>query len=255
MGLNLKKPLAFIDIETTGIDILKDKIVEIAILKIMPDGNTSNKVKRVNPTIHIPAEASAIHGIYDKDVEESPLFSQIAQEIIDFIDGCDLAGFNHIRFDIPLLIEECSRAGINLPIEDKKFIDVQIIFHKKEPRDLATAYRFYCNKELNNSHNALTDVIATHDILLAQIQHYNDLGNEIDSLHQLSMDGRVDFAGKMVYGNDGKERFNFGKHKDKLIEEVLRQDDPSYYDWMMNADFSTDTKKKLSNIKEKIKPK
>ena len=253
MSLNLKKPLAFIDIETTGIDILRDKIVEIAILKIMPDGNTFNKVKRVNPTIPIPAEASAIHGIYDKDVKESPIFSQVVKEVIDFVEGCDLAGFNHIRFDIPLFIEECSRISIDFPIEDRKFIDVQIIFHKKEPRNLAAAHMFYCNKELNNSHNALTDVTATYDILLAQLQHYNNLKNEIDFLHQLSMDGKVDFAGRIVYDNDNKERFNFGKHKDKLVEDILRQDDPSYYDWMMNANFSTDTKKKLSNIKERIK--
>ena len=222
MNLKLEKPLAFIDIETTGLDTLKDKIVEIAILKVMPDGNTFNKIKRVNPTIHIPAEASAIHGIYDKDIKESPLFSQIAKEIIDFIDDCDLAGFNHIRFDIPLLIEECSRVGIDFPIEDRKFIDMQIIFHKMEPRNLAAAYKFYCNKELNNSHNALTDVTVTHDILLAQLQRYNDLKNEVDFLHQLSMDGKVDFAGKMVYDDDGKERFNFGKHKDKLVEDILR---------------------------------
>jgi len=254
MNLNLEKPLAFIDVETTGIDILKDKIIEIAILKVMPDGDTVNKVKRVNPTIPIPAETSAIHGIYDKDVKESPLFSQIAQEIIDFIDDCDLAGFNHIRFDIPLLIEECSRVGIDFPIENKKFIDVQVIFHKMEPRNLAAAHTFYCNKELNDSHHALTDVMATHDILLAQLQRYNnDLKNEVDFLHQLSMDRKVDFAGKMVYDNNGKERFNFGKHKNKLVEDILRQEDPSYYDWIMNSDFSADTKKKLLNIKEKTK--
>ena len=251
MNLNLTKPLAFIDLETTGINVVRDRIVEIAILKVMPDGNIVDKTQRINPAIPIPAPASAIHGIYDKDVKDCPVFSQIAQEIIEFIDDSDLGGFNSIKFDIPLLMEECLRAGLDLSMDGRKLVDVQTIFHKMEKRNLTAAYQFYCDKALNNAHNAQADVTATYDILLAQLQRYNDLKNEMDFLHQLSMDNKIDFAGRMVYDNDGRERFNFGKHKGELVEDVLRRD-TGYYSWIMKSEFAADTKKKLEIIWQRI---
>lgn len=251
LKLNLTKPLAFIDLETTGINVMRDRIVEIAILKVAPDGSISNYTRRVNPTIPIPEQASAIHGIYDKDVQDKSTFRDIAQEVLEFIGDADMAGFNSNKFDIPLLGEEFLRAGIDFTNEGRKNIDIQSIFHKKEPRNLSAAYKFYCNKDLIDAHSAEADITATYNILLAQLQLYDDLKNEVDFLHEYTKGNSVDLSGRMVYDKDGKERFNFGKYKGKLVEEVLKEQ-PQYYDWIMKSEFAKDTKRELKKIWTRI---
>lgn len=253
MKLNLQRPLAFLDIETTGVNISSDRIVEISILKIHPDNQTASKTLRINPTILIPIQASQIHGIYDKDVRDKPKFSEVAKDLIIFLNDCDLGGYNSNRFDIPLMIEEFLRAGINFSIENRRMIDVQQIFHRKERRNLEAAYKFYCQKELNNAHQAEADVKATFEVLLAQLDRYNDLKNDVTALHEFTKDDDefVDFARRMVFKNR-VEVFNFGKHKGKAVAEVLKKE-PSYYNWMMDSDFSLHTKQKLKEIKERMK--
>ncbi|HRG24917.1 MAG TPA: exonuclease domain-containing protein [Chitinophagaceae bacterium] len=245
--LQLKKPLAFIDLETTGINLGTDRIVEIAIVKILTDGTRSVKRKLINPGIPIPKASSDIHGITDEMVKDAPLFKQVAQELKQMLDGCDFAGYNSNRFDIPLLMEEFLRAQVDFDMKNRKLLDVQNIFHKMEPRTLGAAYRFYCNKTLDGAHSAEVDASATHEILEAQLEKYAELGNTLDSiLKVIGEDQVVDFARRFVMEN-GIEVFNFGKYKGRPVADVLKTE-PQYYDWMMKGDFPQHTKQKLTEI-------
>ena len=261
MKLNLKNPIVFLDLETTGINVVSDRIVEIALLKILPDGREEEKAQRINPGIPIPAQASAIHGIYDEDVKDAPHFKEVARIYAKFIEGCDLAGFNSTRFDIPLLSEEFLRVDVDVDFKKHKFVDVQIIFHRMEKRTLAAAYKFYLMQDLENAHSAMADTRATYEVLKAQLDRYNgvefeDNGkksvpvvNNIDALASFSaFDKSVDFAGRIVYDEKGVEVFNFGKHKGKTVEKVL-QEEPGYFSWMMQGEFPLYTKKVLTAIK------
>ena len=263
MKLNLKVPLCFFDLETTGTQITKDRIIEIAVIKIMPNGEVVKKTNRLNPTIPIPAGSSAIHGIYDQDVADKPTFKEVAKDYARFFEGCDLAGFNVLKFDVPILVEEFLRAGVEFDYDRKKIIDAQRIYHLMEQRNLSAAYRFYCNKELTNAHSAEADAEATMDIFLAQVQRYdqqpvtdslgNPLGviqNDMEALHLLTTSNMIDLAGRMVRNENGEPTINFGKHKNKTVVQVLKEE-PSYYDWVMKGDFSLDTKRKLTEIKLK----
>lgn len=250
MQLNLRNPLVFFDLETTGINIVKDRIVEISFVKVHPNGKEECKTRRINPEMPIPPESTAIHGITDEDVKDCPTFKEIAKSLAAQIEGCDLAGYNSNRFDIPLLAEEFLRAGVDIDLNKRKFIDVQTIFHKMEQRTLSAAYKFYCDKSLENAHTAEADTMATYEILKAQLDRYpDDLQNDMEFLSKYSsFTNNVDFAGRMVYNEDGKEVINFGKYKGKLVEEVLKND-PGYYFWIMNGDFPLNTKKVLTEIK------
>jgi DNA polymerase-3 subunit epsilon len=245
--LQLKKPLAFIDLETTGVNLGTDRILEIAIVKILTDGTRSVKRKLINPGIPIPKASSDIHGITDDMVKDAPLFKQVAQELKQMLDGCDFAGYNSNRFDIPLLMEEFLRAQVDFDMKNRKLLDVQNIFHKMEPRTLGAAYRFYCNKTLEGAHSAEVDATATYEILEAQIEKYPDLGNTVDAiLKVIGEDQVVDFARRFVMEN-GVEVFNFGKYKGRPVADVLKSE-PQYYDWMMKGDFPQHTKQKLTEI-------
>lgn len=248
------------DLETTGTNISQDRIVEIALIKVFPDGATERKSRRVNPTIPIPLESSMIHGIYDADVASEPTFKQLAKSLATWMEGCDLAGFNILHFDLPMLVEEFLRADIEFDIDQRKIVDAQKIYHLMEKRNLTAAYKFYCDKELTNAHSADADTEATYEVLLSQIKRYegqdavdplgNKLGrieNDMASINRLSVNRVVDLAGRMVYKGN-QVIFNFGKHKGKEVSQVLR-DEPSFYDWMMKGDFSLDTKRKLTQIK------
>lgn len=249
MTLNLKNPLVFFDLETTGINIVSDRIVELSYLKIMPNGNKESKTIRINPGIAIPAEASAIHGIFDADVANSPTFKEVGKTLAKEIEGCDLSGYNSNRFDIPLLAEEFLRADIDIDLMKRKFIDVQVIFHKMEQRTLSAAYKFYCNKELINAHSAEADTLATYEVLEAQLDFYPELQNDVDFLSKFtSFTKNVDFAGRIIYNEQGKEVFNFGKYKGTPVADVLRND-VGYYGWIMQGEFPLHTKKVLTNIK------
>ena len=249
MKLNLKNPIVFFDLETTGTNINSDRIVEICYLKVYPNGNEESKTLRINPEMPIPAESSAVHGIYDADVADCPTFKEVAKSIANDIEGCDLAGFNSNRFDIPVLAEEFLRAGVDIDLNKRKFVDVQTIFHKMEQRTLAAAYKFYCDKSLENAHTAEADTMATYEVLKAQLDRYPELQNDINFLSQYSSyTNNVDFAGRMVYNDKGEEVINFGKYKGRLVEEVLKND-PGYYSWIMNGDFPLNTKKILTEIK------
>jgi DNA polymerase-3 subunit epsilon len=250
MKLNLKNPIVFFDLETTGINITKDRIVEISLLKIYPNGKEESKTRRINPEMPIPPQVTAIHGISDEDVKDCPTFKQIAKSLADQLEGCDLAGFNSARFDVPMLSEEFLRTGIDFDMSKRKFIDVQIIFHKKEQRTLEAAYKFYCDKELENAHSAEADTMATYEVLKAQLKHYPDLVNDIEALSKeySSFNNNVDYAGRMIYDEKGVEIINFGKHKGKSVKEVLRTE-PSYYTWMMDGDFPLNTKQMLTKIR------
>lgn len=253
MELNLKKPLAFIDLETTGTNVAKDRIVEIAVLKVMPDGNIHEKESIVNPQMPIPAAVTAIHGISDEDVKEAPTFDQVAKTFFLFLDDCDIAGFNSIRFDLPILLEEFHRAGVILDLTNRRFVDVQRIYHNKEPRNLTAAYKFYCNKNLEEAHSAMADVKATYEVLKSQLDHYADsLQNDVDFLHEFSKDGDFVDLGKRMYFENGIEMFNFGKHKGRAVTEIFKVE-PSYYDWIMKSEFPMDFKEKIKNIKERLK--
>ena len=249
MKLNLKKPIAFFDLETTGIDVSKDRIVEIAILKVNPNQSTDTKTMRINPTIPIPKDTSKIHGIYDEDVKDAPTFKQEAKNISKFIEGCDLAGFNSNKFDIPLLAEEFLRADVDFSLKNRNFVDVQVIFHKKEQRTLSAAYKFYCKKDLEGAHGAEADTNATYEVLKAQLDMYDDLENDIEALSKISYHKKsADLAGRIVYNKAGEEVFNFGKHNGKRVVDVLEKE-PGYFAWMLNADFPLYTKKILTEIK------
>jgi len=249
MKIELTKPLCFFDLETTGTAISKDRIVEMAVLKLHPDGTKEKKEWRINPEQHIPKEASNIHGITDDMVANEPTFKESSREIYDYIKGCDLAGYNSDRFDIPLLVEELLRAEIPFDFKNIKTVDVQTIFHKMEARTLTAALKFYCNKELDNAHSAQADTQATHDVLLAQLERYSELEPNIDFLNTFSTRRKTaDFAGFLIYNKEGNMCFGFGKHKDKKVTEVLAHE-PGYFGWVLNADFPRFTKKILTEIR------
>jgi DNA polymerase III subunit epsilon len=262
MELNLTKPIAFFDLETTGIKVATDRIVEISILRQQVDRSIKIKTLRINPEIPIPPEVTEIHGISDEDVKDCPTFKQVAHELAQFLDNCDLAGYNSNHFDIPLLVEEFLRAEIDFDLKGRRFIDVQNIFHKMEPRNLAAAYKYYCSSELVNAHSAEADTIATFEILKAQLDRYADVSfkdrkgnqsfpviNDVKALSDFSFASRaVDLIGHIVYNDKNVEVFNFGKHKGKAVAQVLK-DEPSYYDWMMKGEFPRSTKKVLTALK------
>ena len=249
MNLFLKNPLIFFDLETTGINIASDRIVEISWLKIQPAGTESGQTQLVNPTIPIDPRAIEIHGITDEDVKDKPTFAEIARTLAKEFEGCDFAGYNSNKFDIPLLAEEFLRAGVDFDLRKRKFIDVQVIFHKMEQRTLIAAYKFYCQKELKDAHSAEADTRATYEILKAQLDRYEILQNDIDFLSGFSKHNRaVDLAGRIIYNDKDIEVFNFGKYKGEPVEEVLKKD-PGYFGWILHGDFPLYTKKVLTNIK------
>jgi len=249
MRLNLKNPIIFFDLETTGINIASDRIVEISYLKVDLNGNETSKTLRINPDMPIPEKVTAIHGISDEDVKEAPTFNEVAKSLARDFEGCDLAGYNSVRFDIPLLAEEFLRSGVDIDLKRRKFVDVQVIFMKMEPRTLSAAYKFFVNKELTNAHSAEADTRATYEVLQAQLDRYTNLENEIGKLAEFSAHTRnVDFAGRIIFNEEDVEVFNFGKYKGKPVSEVLEKD-PGYYGWMMNGDFPLYTKKVLTSIK------
>jgi DNA polymerase-3 subunit epsilon len=249
MRLELKNPIIFFDLETTGINIASDRIVEISYLKVELNGNETIKTLRVNPGIPIPAKVTAIHGISDEDVKNEPTFNEIAKSLAREFEGCDLGGYNSVRFDIPLLAEEFLRSGVDIDLKRRKFVDVQVIFMKMEPRTLSAAYKYFVGKELQDAHSAEADTMATYEVLQAQLDRYPNLENDIGKLAEFSSHNRnVDFAGRIVYNEEDVEVFNFGKYKGKPVREIL-QSDPGYYGWMMNGDFPLYTKKVLTSIK------
>jgi DNA polymerase-3 subunit epsilon len=251
-ALALKRPIVFFDLETTGTDNVKDRIVELAFVKILPDGKRDKFVKRINPGIPIPPEVTAIHGISDEDVKNCPTFKLIAHQLYDWMKGCDLGGYNSSKFDLPLLAEEFLRVGINVDFTERHMIDVQQIFFKMEARTLSAAYSFYCQKELTNAHSAEADIDATIEVLEAQLNRYETLGTEVPALHQFThTDEYVDYARRIVM-KDGHPVFNFGKHKGRRVEDIFNAE-PQYYDWMMQADFALHTKQKISEILNRMK--
>ena len=253
MKLNLKRPIIFFDLETTGTDTMRDRIVEISMIKVAPDGEKTIKTRRINPQMPIPAEATAVHHISDEDVKDCPTFKQIAKSLKEFMEGCDFGGFNSNRFDLPVLVEEFLRAEVDVDFRKRRYVDVQNIFHKKEERTLVAAYKFYCGKDLLAAHSAEADTMATYEVLLGQLERYSDLKNDIDFLAEFSSRGKTaDFAGRIAYNEKGEEIFTFGKHKGRLVSEVFATE-PSYYDWMMNGDFPQYTKKILTEIKLRSK--
>lgn len=252
MKLHLEKPLAFFDLETTGTNIFKDRIVEIAIQKLNPDGSEETYYSRVNPEVEIPYEASAVHGIFNKDLDNEPRFSAIAPAIIEFLQNCDLAGYNALRFDIPVLLEEFYRCGIEFDMDKRRFVDVQVIFHKMEERTLKAAYRFYCNKELTGAHGALADTKATSEVLQSQLDHYPELMNSVDFLHEFTnIRKNADWEGKFSLDKQGNAVFTFGKHKGKTIQQAFI-DEPAYYKWMMEKDFLLSTKHMITKIHKEL---
>jgi len=261
MKLNLKRPLAFFDLEATGTNVGADRIVEISIIKLHPDGLEEVKTWRVHPEMSIPLEASLVHGIYDEHIKDEPVFKHIAESVAEFLQDCDLAGYNSNKFDIPMLMEEFLRSGVSFDLDNRHFVDVQNIFHQMEQRTLKAAYQFYCDKQIINAHSAEADTRATMEVLLAQIARYENqewedkkgnrsipVVNDVEALHKFTNINRpVDFAGRMAYNEQGEEVFNFGKHKGKRVEDVFAVE-PSYYSWMMQGDFPLYTKRKLEEI-------
>lgn len=257
MPIALQRPIAIFDLETTGINITQDRIVEIAILKIHPDGTQDTYEKRVNPEKEMTAEIIAIHGISNEDLKDCPTFAEIAKEVKEFVEGCDFGGFNSNKFDVPVLVEEMLRVGEDFSIENRKFIDVQNIFHKMEQRTLSAAYKFYCDKDLINAHSALADTVATWEILNAQIERYDELQDNVDFLSDFSKAHdfkRVDFAGRLARNEKGEVVYNFGKHRGKTVEEI-QAIESGYYGWMLNADFPLHTKQCLKQEMERLKAK
>ncbi len=253
MKLNLKKPIIFFDLETTGINITSDRIVEISYHKVSPNGREETKTLRINPERPIPAESTAVHGISNEDIADCPTFKEVAKEIARDFEGCDIAGYNSNRFDIPMLGEEFLRADVEIDLMRHRCIDVQVIFHKMEQRTLSAAYQFYCGKDLTNAHSAEADTIATYEILQAQLDRYPTLVNDMDELAKFTTQNKnVDYAGRFVYNDKGQECINFGKHKGKPIEDVLRTDH-GYFGWIMQSDFPLQTKKVLTAIKLRMK--
>lgn len=260
-SLHLKNPLAFFDLETTGISISRDRIIEYSFIKAMPNGEIQKLSGRVNPEMPIPEDSSMIHGIYDEDIKDEPTFKSVAKKLQKFLEGCDLSGFNIIRFDVPMLVEEFLRVGYNFEVSNRKLVDAQRIFHMMEPRNLKAAYKFYCGKDLEDAHSAEADTQASFEVLNAQVDRYkgvkveNDKGemvepiqNDMQVLHDLTSSKIIDLAGRMAYNNKGVEVFNFGKHKNRPVLEVLAKE-PNYYDWIMKSDFPLDTKRRLTEIK------
>ena len=249
MGLDLKRPLCFFDLETTGVNVVSDRIVEIAVLKLLPNGNKEGKTWLVNPEMHIPKGASDVHGITNEQVKDAPNFKALSKEIYDFMKDCDWAGFNSDRFDIPLIAEEFMRAEVDFDLKNHKTIDVQTIFHKMEQRTLSAALKFYCDKELVNAHSAMADTDATYEVLLAQVERYDELENDLDFLSEFSTRKRsLDVAGFIVLNKEDVACFSFGKHKGKTVDEVLEKE-PGYFGWLLNADFPLYTKKVLTAIR------
>ena len=249
MQLKLNNPIVFFDLETTGINVSADRIVELSYLKVFPNGNEESKTMRINPERPIPPESTAVHGITDADVENCPTFKEVARTLAKEIEGCDIAGYNSNRFDVPLLVEEFLRAGVNIDLSRRKFIDVQTIFHKMEQRTLSAAYKFYCDAELEGAHSADADTRATYEVLKAQLDRYPELRNDVSFLSEYSSHNRnVDFAGRIVYNEKGEEVFNFGKYKGRIVSEVFKTD-VGYYGWMMQGDFTLNTKNVITAIK------
>lgn len=261
MKLNLRNPVCFFDLETTGMNMTSDRIIEIAVVKLMPNGETLTKTNLLNPGVTIQPESTAIHGIRNEDVQGKPTFKEVAKEYARFMEGADLSGFNVLKFDVPMLVEEFIRAGVEFDYSRKKIIDSQRIFHLMEKRTLSAAYKFYVNKDLENSHSAEADTLASLEVLAAQVERYEgqtvtdslgkkigEIRNDMEFLGKLTASDLVDLACRMSMNNKGEEVFNFGKHKGKVVTSVLK-DEPSYYDWMMNGDFPMDTKRKLTEIK------
>ena len=253
MELNLTKPIVFFDLETTGTNITSDRIIEISSIKVHPSGKEDEWTIRINPEMPIPPESTAIHHITDADVADCHTFRQIAQRLADYLQGCDIAGFNSNRFDIPMLDQEFQRVGVKFDFTRSRFVDVQTIFHKKEQRTLVAAYRFYCGRELDDAHSAKADTRATYEVLKAQLDRYDDLPNDIDALAEYSRQNRnVDLIGRLVLNDEGKEVINFGKYKGKLAEDVLRADH-GYFGWIMQGDFPQNTKDCFTRIKLRLK--
>ena len=249
MGLNLKRPLCFFDLETTGVNVVSDRIVEIAVLKLLPNGNKEGKTWLVNPEMPIPKGASDVHGITNEQVKDAPNFKTLSKEIYNFMKDCDWAGFNSDRFDIPLIAEEFMRAEVDFDLKNHKTIDVQTIFHKMEQRTLSAAFKFYCDKELINAHSAMADTDATYEVLLAQVNRYEELENNLDFLSEFSTRKRsLDVAGFIVLNKEDQACFSFGKHKGKTVDEVLEKE-PGYFGWLLNADFPLYTKKVLTALR------
>ena len=248
MQLKLKRPLLFFDIESTGLNVATDRIVEISMVKVMPDGSRDVKTRRVNPTIPIPEAARAVHGISDEDVKDCPTFAQLAKSMMAWMEGCDIAGYNSLNFDIPMLTEEFMRVGLDPKFRERNLVDVQVIFYKKEPRTLSGAYKFYCGKNLEDAHAAEADTMATLEVLESQLDHYPDLENDVAALADFTKRQKMlDYAGRIVLDEHDVPIFNFGKHKGRSVREVLEQE-PSYYTWMQNGDFTQDTKNVLTKI-------
>jgi DNA polymerase-3 subunit epsilon len=268
MKLNLKRPLAFFDLETTGTNIGADRIVEISVIKLHPDGSEEVSTWKLNPGIPIPIESSMVHGIYDEHVADQPSFKEVAEMVAAFIDNSDLAGYNSNKFDIPMLMEEFLRAGVAFDLDNRHFVDVQNIFHQMEQRTLKAAYQFYCDKQIINAHSAEADTRATMEVLIAQVARYENMEwedkkgnrsvpvlNDVEALHKFTnLSKPVDFAGRMVYNEQGQETFNFGKHKGKPVEDIFKIE-PSYYSWMMQGDFPLYTKRKLEEIYNRVNAK
>lgn len=251
MKLNLERPIIFFDLETTGTNVTHDRIVELSYIKVMPDGTEEKKSRRINPEMPIPPESTAVHHITDEDVKDCPTFRQVSKALLQIFDGCDIAGYNSNKFDVPVLMEEFARCGLNFEIAGRRFIDVQNIFHKMEQRTLVAAYKFYCGADLENAHSALADTQATYEVLLGQLDRYSTLKNDVGFLAEFSASGRnVDLAGRIVLNDKDQPIFNFGKHKGKTVAEVLRRE-PSFYDWMMQGDFPKNTKDVLRQLKFK----
>lgn len=261
MKLHLRNPICFFDLETTGVNITHDRIIEIAVIKMMPNGEVHRKSNLVNPTIPIPPESTIFHGFKDEDVKDKPTFKELARDYAKFLEGADLSGFSILKMDVPMLVEEFLRAGVDFDYQRKKIVDSQKIFHLMEKRTLSAAYRFYMEKEMSDSHRAEADAEASMDVLLAQITKYDgqnvtdtsgkkigEIKNDVDVLSRLISDDMVDLAGRMIKNDKGEEVFNFGKHKNKKVTTVFKEE-PAYYDWMMNGDFPQDTKRKLTEIK------
>ena len=248
MQLNLIRPIIFFDLETTGTSVTADRIVEISLIKVFPDGHTEEKTRRINPERHIPEESTAIHHITDDDVKDAPTFRQIAKSLHELFEDSDIAGFNSNKFDVPLLIEEFGRAGLSFDVSGRNFVDVQGIFHKMEQRTLVAAYRFYCGKELNDAHSASADTRATYEVLLSQLDRYPELKNDVSALAEFSSGGRnVDLAGRMVYDDNHEPIFNFGKNKGRKVKDIVRHE-PGFIQWIMQGDFPKETKDQLRRL-------
>ena len=252
MKLNLKNPVVFFDLETTGVNIASDRIVEIAYLKVFPNGNEVSRKLRINPEMLIPKEASDVHGITNEDVKDCPTFKDMAAELQQKFEGCDLAGFNSNHFDIPLLVEEFLRAGVDINLKDSRMVDVQNIYHKLERRTLVAAYQFYCGKDLTDAHSALADTRATYEVLEAQLDKYpNDLENDVDFLADYSQRSKnIDFSGRVIYDDNGVETINFGKYKGRAIKDVVMRD-PGYFSWIQQGDFPLNTKRVFEQLRLK----